>query len=74
MALPAAPQNDSVSSNDDNQLLADDVDVLEKEWVEKAKKIVHETKEDPYLQEKEVSKLQSDYLQKRYGKQIKVTE
>lgn len=73
MALPAAPQG-TVPANDDGQLLADDVDVIEKEWVEKAKKIVHETREDPYMQEKEVSKLQSDYLQKRYGKQLKVTE
>src|SRR5688572_4414625 len=49
-------------------LIADDVDVIEKEWVDKAKKIVSSTKEDPHVQEKEVSKLQADYLMKRYNK------
>lgn len=54
--------------------IADDVDVIEKEWVDKAKKIVSTTKDDPHEQEKEVSKLQADYLMKRYGKQIKTVE
>jgi hypothetical protein len=61
-------------TQDDNPAMADDVDVIEKEWVEKAKKIVSSTKEDPHKQEKEVSKLQADYLKKRYGKQVKLTE
>ncbi|MBP9738201.1 hypothetical protein KBD20_00770 [Candidatus Saccharibacteria bacterium] len=54
--------------------IADDVDVIEKEWVDKAKKIVSATKDDPHVQEKEVSKLQADYLLKRYGKQIKLVD
>ncbi len=58
----------------DDPLIADDVDVIEKEWVDKAKKIVNATKEDPYQQEKEVSKLQADYLMKRYNKQLKLPE
>jgi Txe/YoeB family toxin of Txe-Axe toxin-antitoxin module len=58
----------------DDPLIADDVDVIEKEWVDKAKKIVNATKENPYEQEKEVSKLQADYLMKRYNKQIKLSE
>lgn len=55
-------------------LIADDVDVIEKEWVDKAKRIVNATKEDPHQQEKEVSKLQADYLMKRYNKQLKLSE
>lgn len=55
-------------------LVADDVDVIEKEWVDKAKKIVSSTKEDPHAQEQHVSKLQADYLMKRYNKQIKLAE
>jgi len=55
-------------------LVADDVDVIEKEWVDKAKKIVSSTKEDPHAQEQQVSKLQADYLMKRYNKQIKLAE
>lgn len=55
-------------------LVASDDDVIEKEWVDKAKKIVQQTKDDPYAQEKEVSKLQADYLKKRYGKELKLSE
>lgn len=54
-------------------LVAADEDLIEKEWVDRAKKIVLQTKDDPYNQEKEVSKLQADYLKKRYGKEIKVS-
>jgi hypothetical protein len=54
-------------------LTASDEDLIEKEWVDKAKKIVAQTKDDPYAQEKEVSKLQADYLKKRYGKEIKLS-
>ena len=53
--------------------VAADDEVIEKEWVDKAKKIVADTKDDPYTQEKAVSKLQADYLKKRYGKELKVT-
>ena len=53
--------------------VTDDEDLIEKAWVEKAKKIIQETKGDPYSQEHEVSKLQADYIKKRYGKDIKIT-
>lgn len=55
-----------------NPATAADEDLIEKEWVERAKKIVASTKNDPYLQEQEVSKLQADYLMKRYGKDVKL--
>lgn len=60
-----------VDDRDIGPPVADDVDVIEKEWVNKAKAIVNEHKHDPYNQEKETSKLQADYLKKRYGKEIK---
>lgn len=41
--------------------------LIEKEWVDKAKKIISENRSDPYKQEEEVSRLQADYLKKRYG-------
>ncbi len=53
---------------------ADDVDVLEKEWVEKTKAVVDKTKSDPHQQNEEVSALKSDYMKKRYGKDVKLTE
>jgi Txe/YoeB family toxin of Txe-Axe toxin-antitoxin module len=58
--------------HNDNPANAGDEDVIEKEWVDKAKKIVTQTKDDPYKQEQEVSKLQADYLKKRYGKDVKL--
>lgn len=69
-----ADQNSVVTDDQSMPAIADDVDVIEKEWVDKAKKIVNSTKNDPREQEKEVSKLQADYLMKRYGKQVKIAE
>lgn len=73
VAPPAQPQN----NQDDNHVVsapvkADDVERIEPEWVNKAKSVVEKTKHDPYMQEKEVSRLQADYLKKRYGKDIKL--
>lgn len=58
--------------SDGNPLAAADEDLIEKEWVEKAKKLVAETRNDPYAQDQAVGRLQADYLQKRYGKTIKM--
>lgn len=57
---------------DDSPAVAADEDLIEKEWVEKAKKVISETKHDPYAQEQAISRLQADYLNKRYGKVIKL--
>lgn len=54
--------------------IADDVDLIEKEWVIKAKHIVAQTAHDPYLQNKEMSKVKADYLKKRYNKDLKLSE
>ncbi len=51
--------------------IADDVDVIEKEWVEKAKDIVNKNSSDPHKQNEEVSVLKADYMKKRYNKDIK---
>lgn len=54
--------------------IADDNDLIEKEWVEKAKQIVEQTKLDPHTQNKEMSKMKADYLKKRYNKEVKLVE
>jgi hypothetical protein len=66
----SSPQSSSVTDDDGMPLVANDDDLIEKEWVDKAKKIIVETKEDPYRREHEVGKLQADYLRKRYGKEL----
>lgn len=53
-------------------LSAADVDLIEKEWVQKAKAIVAATQGDPFLQNKEINKIKADYIKKRYNKDIKV--
>lgn len=55
---------------DDNPVSAADEDLIEKEWVDKAKKIIEQTKDDPYKREQEIGKLQRDYIKKRYGREI----
>lgn len=52
---------------------AADDDVIEKEWVDKAKKILAETKDDPNARAARVNELQKDYLKKRYGKELGAT-
>jgi hypothetical protein len=74
-AIPQPVINDNsavqiTSSNDDTPAVAADDDLIEKEWVDKAKKIVSETKDNPRKREEDVSKLQIDYLAKRYGRKI----
>ena len=54
--------------------IADDADLIEKEWVEKAKEIVEQTRQDPYLQNKEINKMKADYMKKRYNKDINLEE
>lgn len=54
----------------DAPIVANDDDLIEKEWVEKAKKIVAQTRDDPYKREAAVSQLQRDYLRKRYGREL----
>ena len=55
-------------------LMAKDEDLIEKEWVNKAKKIVAETRDNPHQREEAVNKLQIDYLKKRYGRELGVAE
>ena len=54
--------------------VAEDNDIIEKEWVSRAKAIVEHTKQDPHLQNKEINKFKADYIKKRYNREIKVSE
>ncbi len=54
--------------------MADDADLIEKEWVAKAKQIINQTKEDPYTQSKELGKVRVEYIKKRYNKDMKLPE
>lgn len=69
-ALPIAAQKISPHS----PALADDVDLIEKEWVVKAKAIIKNTRDNPNEQTKEISKFKADYLKTRYSKDLKISE
>ncbi len=70
--MTPTPTSTQPIANDNNPITAGDEDLIEKEWIERAKKVVAETKHDPYLQGQQVSQLQADYLKKRYGKVVNV--
>lgn len=83
--LPVADDNnlssDGVSQQppiglvkDDQTQEADDIDVIEKAWIERAKHIVDQTSSDPYEQQKMISKMKAEYIKKRFNKDIKISE
>ena len=55
---------------DQNPIAANDDDDIEKEWVNRAKQIITQTRDDPYARERAIGALQRDYLMKRYGREI----
>ncbi len=67
-----SPSRAAKSVTDD--LHAEDSDLIEKEWVQKAKQIIAATKEDPHIQNREMGRIKADYLKKRYNKDIKLEE
>jgi len=71
---PVNDDADDVTSTTDEIIglptVAGDDDLIEKEWVIKAKKIVSETRDDPHKREEVVSKLHVAYLKERFGREI----
>lgn len=70
--LPPPDPAAQIAAPSSTPAVADDSDLIEKEWVEKAKQIVASTREDPYEQNKQMSRFKADYLKKRYNKDIKL--
>ncbi len=64
----------AVTDDQDDIVGADDSDVIEKEWVTKAKVIVDKTRNNPSEQSNELSKFKAEYLKKRFNKEAKATE
>lgn len=68
----SSAQQSGLSSN--SPAIADDIDLIEKEWVIKAKEIVEKTRDNPYLQNKAISEMKEDYIKKRYNKDLTKSE
>ncbi|HSX45903.1 MAG TPA: hypothetical protein VLG27_02750 [Candidatus Saccharimonadia bacterium] len=74
-AMPAPLQSAGpVSSKGNPAQAADDRDLIEKEWVTKAKQIVEQTHDDPFKQSEELNVFKADYMKKRYNRTIKVSK
>jgi hypothetical protein len=75
-ASPSANHTQAATANQVVQAagfqVADDKDVIEPEWVHKAKAIVLTTSDDPYKQSEELTVFKADYMQKRYNKTVKL--
>jgi hypothetical protein len=73
---PAAVASSSAHAQGDNGAVGndDDNDSLDEEWIQKAKVIVDQTKDDPYQQSREISKVKANYLKTHYNKDIKVAD
>lgn len=79
---PAAPaatpvvtaQDDASTSPTAAAMPLSDDDLIEKEWVNKAKAIVERTRDDPYRQSEELTAVKVDYMQKHYNKTIKLAK
>ncbi len=62
---PSQPQG-SVNA----PVTAADEDLIESEWVNRAKQIIRETEGDPHERERQISELRRTYIRERYGRQI----
>ena len=80
--LPTAPIPTSTSTQTDASTttsasslqIPDDKDLIEKEWVNKAKAIVNQTQSDPYKQSEGLTLLKADYMKKQFNKTIKLNK
>ena len=53
---------------------AADTDVIEPEWVAKAKEVVAKTRTDPAKLVRAMNLLKADYMKKRYDKELKLPD
>lgn len=65
-----APNSAQQSQSSAQQPDLDD-EALDAEWVQKARAIVEQTHNDPYAESSALSQVRTDYLKRRYGKELK---
>jgi hypothetical protein len=69
---PVAPQPvaDASAPQTATPAVAADGNLIEKEWIDKVKQVISHTSDDPYAQQREISRLVADYVLKRTGRTI----
>ncbi|MCL2037825.1 hypothetical protein FWG95_02370 [Candidatus Saccharibacteria bacterium] len=70
VVVPSTTTTSDDSTTTTSPASAADEDLIEKEWVDKAKQVVKATRDDPHEQAKQVAELMRDYVKKRYGKVV----
>lgn len=74
-AVTIITDDTAVSSNQTSaQTSAKDTDRIDKVWIDKAKAIISKTKDDPYEQKRELSRVKADYIKNRFNKTIKLDD
>ena len=68
ITMPQAPAPVDPMPDDPTPAIAGDDELMEKEGVDKVKKIIALTKGNPYEQARAIAALQKDYLKKRYDR------
>ena len=71
-ADPAHLDSDITGRADISDDFNDDTSI-EREYVTKAKSIIEQTQNDPYIQSNELSKVKAEFVQKRYKKVVKLS-
>jgi hypothetical protein len=69
-AIAATPGSSGSVPGSTAPATADDADVIETEWVDKAEHEIATHQGDPYGEEEAIEDLQQDYLKKRYGYKV----
>ena len=66
-SISSVPVTNNPTASTPVPQIADEVDLIEKEWVQKAKEIIQRNLEDPYKQSEEIDNIKSDYKSKRFN-------
>lgn len=71
VTIPSEPaQDDAKKTADDKTQYAHDSNRIEKQWIDRAKKVISQTRDDPHTQKSQMSKVKAEYIQKRFNKTI----
>jgi hypothetical protein len=71
---PVIPGDDAAEGPHTPAAGAQDSDLIEKEWVDRAKAIIAQTRDDPHEQNRAMGTIKAEYIKKRYGKTIKTDD
>ncbi len=67
--------DDPITGDDVNiSVSVEESNVIEKQWIDKAKEIVARTHGDPHAKSTQLTYLKKDYIEKQYGKYIKLPD